>query len=81
MVKKAALGQVFSEYFGFPCQSFHQLLNTHYHPSSGAGTIGQKVATVLCGLSLIPSQETKELNEASDANYATSGEASWFETR
>jgi hypothetical protein len=30
VVDKVALGQVFSEYFGFPC------------PSSGAGTIGQK---------------------------------------
>jgi hypothetical protein len=27
VVDKAALGQVFSEYFGFPCQSFH-----HNHP-------------------------------------------------
>jgi hypothetical protein len=27
VVDKVALGQVFSEYFGFPCQSsFHQLL-------------------------------------------------------
>jgi hypothetical protein len=27
LVDKVALGQVFSEYFGFPCQySFHQLL-------------------------------------------------------
>jgi hypothetical protein len=27
VVEKVALGQVFSEYFGFPCQSsFHQLL-------------------------------------------------------
>jgi hypothetical protein len=26
-------GQVFSEYFGFPCQSsFHQLLHRHNHP-------------------------------------------------
>jgi hypothetical protein len=41
VVDKVALGQVFSEYVGFPCQSsFHQLL--HPHPSSGAGTIGQK---------------------------------------
>jgi hypothetical protein len=33
-VDKVALGQVFSEYFGFPCQSsFHQLLhnNPHHH--------------------------------------------------
>jgi hypothetical protein len=38
-----ALGQVFSQYFGFPCQpSFHQLLHNHPHLSSGAGTIGQK---------------------------------------
>jgi hypothetical protein len=43
VVNKVALGQVFSEYFGFPCQSsFHQLLHNHPHLSSGAGTIGQK---------------------------------------
>jgi hypothetical protein len=34
---KVALGQVFSEYFGFPCnrRSLHQLLHNHphiYHP-------------------------------------------------
>jgi hypothetical protein len=29
-----ALGQVFSDYFGFPCHSFHRLLHTHHHPSS-----------------------------------------------
>jgi hypothetical protein len=34
--------QLFSEYFGFPCQStFHQLLHNH-HLSSRAGTIGQQ---------------------------------------
>jgi hypothetical protein len=38
VVDKVALGQVFSEFFGFPCQfSFHQLL--HNHRSSWAGTI------------------------------------------
>jgi hypothetical protein len=43
VVDKVALGQVFSEYFGFPCQSsFHQLLHNHPHLSSGAGTIVQK---------------------------------------
>jgi hypothetical protein len=43
VVDKVALGQVFSQYFGFPCQSsFHQLLHSHPHLSSGAGTIGQK---------------------------------------
>jgi hypothetical protein len=31
-VDKAALWQVFSEqYFGFPCQSFHQFLHHHNH--------------------------------------------------
>jgi hypothetical protein len=43
VVDKVARGQVFSEYFGFPCQSsFHQLLHNHPPLSSGAGTIGQK---------------------------------------
>jgi hypothetical protein len=36
VVDKVALGQVFSEYFGFPCQSlFHQFFSTitiTYHP-------------------------------------------------
>jgi hypothetical protein len=42
VVDKVALGQIFSEYFGFPCQSsFHQFLHNHPHLSSGAGTIGQ----------------------------------------
>jgi hypothetical protein len=42
-----ALGQVFSEYFGFPCnrRSLHQLLHNHPHISPGECTIGQ------CGLS------------------------------
>jgi hypothetical protein len=29
---KVASGQVFSEYFGFPCHSFHQILHHHNHP-------------------------------------------------
>jgi hypothetical protein len=33
VVDKAALEQVFSEYFGFPCQSFHRFL--HYHNQPG----------------------------------------------
>jgi hypothetical protein len=33
VVDKVALGQVFSEYFGFPCQSFHRFL--HYHNQPG----------------------------------------------
>jgi hypothetical protein len=32
LVDKVTLRQVFSEYFGFPCQfSFHRLLHTHHH--------------------------------------------------
>jgi hypothetical protein len=60
VLDKLALGQVFSEYFDFPCQSFHRLLHTHHHPSSGAGTLGQTVADVPNGLILTPSQETKK---------------------
>jgi hypothetical protein len=59
VVDKVAMRQVFSEYFGFPCQSsYHRLLHTH-HISSGAGTIGQLVADVPSALSLTPPQETK----------------------
>jgi hypothetical protein len=32
VVEKAALGQIFSEYFGFPCQSLHRFLHHHNHP-------------------------------------------------
>jgi hypothetical protein len=41
-----ALRQVFSEFFGFPCnrRSLHELLHNHPHVSSGECTIGQ------CGL-------------------------------
>jgi hypothetical protein len=32
VVDKVALGQVFSEYFDFPCRSlFHQFLHNHHH--------------------------------------------------
>jgi hypothetical protein len=34
VVDKATLGQVFSEYFSFPCQAFHRSLHTRHHPSS-----------------------------------------------
>jgi hypothetical protein len=46
VVDKEALGQLFSDYFCFPYQSFHLLLHTHHHPPSGAGTVGQTVADV-----------------------------------
>jgi hypothetical protein len=31
VVDKAALGQVFSEYFGFPCQALHRMLHARHH--------------------------------------------------
>jgi hypothetical protein len=51
VVDKAAMGQVFSEHFGFACHSFHRLLRTHHQPSSGANTIGQMVSDVPNALS------------------------------
>jgi hypothetical protein len=59
MEDKMALEQVFSEYFGFPCQSFHRLLQDR-HLLSGAGTIGQMVPAVPSALSLTATQETKQ---------------------
>jgi hypothetical protein len=52
VVDKVALRQVFSEYF-----LFHRLLHIHHHLSSGAVIIGQLVADVPSGLSLIPPQK------------------------
>jgi hypothetical protein len=58
-LNKVPLGQVFSEYFGFPCQfSFHRLL--HIHLSSEAGTIGQLGTDVPSGHSLAPPDERKK---------------------
>jgi hypothetical protein len=62
VVDKLALGQVFSEYFGFPCQSlFHQLLYNHPHLSSGACTTGQKWPQYLADL--IPPHQEKNKKE------------------
>jgi hypothetical protein len=61
VVDKMALGNVFSEYFGFPYPfSFQRMLHIHHHLSSGAGTVGQTVAAVSSGLILTPPQETKK---------------------
>jgi hypothetical protein len=58
VVDEVALGQVFSKYFGFPCQFlFHQML--HNQISSGAGAVGQLAAEV-SGLSLTPPHEIKK---------------------
>jgi hypothetical protein len=55
-------GQVFSEYFSFPCHSFHQLLHTHHHPPSGAGTVGQIEADIPSGLGYTLHQDNEKKN-------------------
>jgi hypothetical protein len=68
---KVALGQAFSEYFGFPCQfSFHRTLHIHLLPS-GAGTIGQLVADVQNGLNLTPRQESNKKIGYPARNFVT----------
>jgi hypothetical protein len=60
VVNNVALGQIFSEYLAISSQSsFHRLL--HAHLSSGAGTVGQLVADVPSGLSLVPLHEVKKI--------------------
>jgi hypothetical protein len=60
VVDNVALGQVSSEYFGFPYLfSFHRLLHIH-HVSYGAGTVDQLVADVPSRLGLTPPNETKK---------------------
>jgi hypothetical protein len=44
VVDKAALGQVLSEYFGFPCQSFNLFLHQHNHPGLAQEAIGGRSA-------------------------------------
>jgi hypothetical protein len=61
IVDKLALGQVSSEYCSLPCQfSYHRLLRTYHHLSSGTDTIGQVETDVPSGLSLRPPQEIKK---------------------
>jgi hypothetical protein len=57
MGDKTALGQIFSEYFGFFCQSFIHLLHIHHHPSSGTDAIGQMLADVLSRVKSHPTQK------------------------
>jgi hypothetical protein len=60
VVDEVAPGQVFSEYFGFPCQfSSHRLFHIHHQLSSGPGTTGQLVADVPSGLSLTHCKKLK----------------------
>jgi hypothetical protein len=66
VVNRVALGQVFSEYVGFPCQfSFHLLLHNHYRLWSGAATVVQIAAEVSSGFSLTAPQEIKRKENVS----------------
>jgi hypothetical protein len=57
VVDSVALGQAFSEYFGFPCQlSFHRMLQTYL---SRAVIIGHIAADVTIGFSLAPPRKIK----------------------
>jgi hypothetical protein len=59
VVNKVALRQISSEYLGIPSKSsFHRLL--HAHLLSEAGTVGQSVADLPSGLSLVPLHEIKK---------------------
>lgn len=55
---KVALEHGLSMHFSFLCQSLHRLFHTHTSPL--VGTIGQTVADVPSGLSLIPPQDMKK---------------------
>jgi hypothetical protein len=64
VVDRVALGHVVSEQYGIPYQfTFHRLLHTHHHVSSGAGTIDQIVADAQNGLSLTPPHPKKLKNK------------------
>jgi hypothetical protein len=64
VVDKLAFGQVFSEYFGFPCQFS---LHNHPHLQSGAGTIGQKWPQYQVDL-VPPREKKKNILEYCDKN-------------
>jgi hypothetical protein len=49
-VNKVTLGQVFSEHFGFPCQSsFHQTLHPHNHQSQVCTGVDKSLNFPICG--------------------------------
>jgi hypothetical protein len=64
VVDKAALGQVFSEYFGFLCQSFHQFLHHHNHPGLAQSIIVGRRAewTQLSSTLPLYKKKNKEIN-------------------
>jgi hypothetical protein len=70
VVDKVALGQVFSEYFGFSCQSsFHQILRHHNHP--GQATVCQSLAAVPSGPSWTPppTMKTKRIRYLTECSH------------
>jgi hypothetical protein len=60
VVDKAALGQVFSQYCGFPCHPFRRMPHAYRHPSCAVGTVSQIAADVPNGLSLSPPRKEKK---------------------
>jgi hypothetical protein len=59
VVDKVGLWQIFSEYFGFPCQfAFHQLLQNH-RLSVEADAIGQTMVAVPSGLTSVSPHKKK----------------------
>jgi hypothetical protein len=82
VVDKVALGQVFSEYFGFPCKfSFQRLLHIHHHLSSDAGIIGQIVTDVPSGLSLTTHEEIKKKSKRKKFWWKSQKERDHWEDR
>jgi hypothetical protein len=61
VVDRGALGQVFSEYFGFPCHSFIPLIAAHL--SSRAGTSGQQMLSVIVDLVPVRSSPVAQITK------------------
>jgi hypothetical protein len=81
VVDNVALGQVFSEYFGFPA-NYHSTdcstLMMIYHPE--LAQTGQLVADVPRGLSLTAQQETKKKKKKRSLTLAGCGAVSLYGT-
>jgi hypothetical protein len=70
VVDIVALGQVFSEYFGFPCQSSSSIIRGWY--------IRPTVADVPNRLSLTPPRKTKkEIKGKFNENFSSGEPVSW----
>jgi hypothetical protein len=72
VVDKVALGQVFSEYFSFPCQSlFNKLLHNHPYLSLGACIIGQKMKVADSPKTLVVIYQTTQHQIPTETNLIT----------